>query len=203
MVNHKLFIFFIYSDLKKSIKKSELEFEEKQSNIFGNLNAKYTSLLNYFLISLKINIPINLPIIFKNAYSSKNNDDISNEPNNLENIFINKKTKRNEEKNEEIQEIKKKNKIFSIKKVKDKNKEIEEDKKKIIKSKTFYKKSRFRGVSRKGKAWKASIMINRNKNDIGNFKSEEEAAKAYDEYAMKFHKNKARVNFPHKGYLSV
>ena len=46
-------------------------------------------------------------------------------------------------------------------------------------------------------------MINRNKNDIGNFKSEEEAAKAYDEYAMKFHKNKARVNFPHKGYLSV
>ena len=63
-------------------------------------------------MSSKINTSINLPIIFKNAYS-KNNYDISNEPNNLENIFINKKTKRNEEKNEEIQEIKKKNKIFS------------------------------------------------------------------------------------------
>ena len=33
--------------------------------------------------------------------------------------------------------------------------------------------------------------------------TEEEAAKVYDEYAMKFHKNKARLNFPHKGYLSV
>ena len=204
--NHKLFIYLIYSDLQKRIKASELVFEEKQSKIFCNLNFKYRYLIKYFLISLKIDTPINLPIIFKNSYSSKNNNDIINEPNNLEKIFINKKTKRNEEKNEinqEIQEIKKKYKIFSIKKVKDKNKEIEEDKKKIIKSKTFYKKSRFRGVSRKGKAWKASIMINRNKNDIGNFKSEEEAAKAYDEYAMKFHKNKARVNFPHKGYLSV
>jgi len=203
LVNHKLFIFFIYSDLQKSIKISELEFEEKQSNIFGNLNVKYTSLLNYFLISLKINIPINLPIIFKNAYSSKNNDDISNEPKNLENIFINKKTKRNEEKNEEIQEIKKKNKIFSIKKVKDKKKEMEEDKKKLIKSMSIYRKSKFRGVLRKGKRWQAFIMINRNKNYIGNFKTEEEAAKVYDEYAMKFHKNKARLNFPHKGYLNA
>ena len=203
MVNHKLFIFFIYSDLQKSIKISELEFEEKQSNIFGNLNVKYTSLLNYFLISLKINIPINLPIIFKNAYSSKNNDDISNEPNNLENIFINKKTKRNEEKNEEIQEIKKKNKIFSIKKVKDKKKEMEEDKKKLIKSMSIYRKSKFRGVLRKGKRWQVFIMINRNKNYIGNFKTEEEAAKVYDEYAMEFHKDKARLNFPHKGYLNA
>jgi len=202
LVNHKLFIFFIYSDLQKSIKKSELEFEEKQSNIFCNLYAKYRSLLNYFLISSKINTSINLPIIFKNAYS-KNNYDISNEPNNLENIFINKKTKRNEEKNEEILEIKKKNKIFLIEKVKDKKKEMEEDKKKIIKSISIYRKSRFRGVLRKGKRWQVFIMINRNKNYIGNFKTEEEAAKVYDEYAMEFHKDKARLNFPHKGYLNA
>jgi len=46
-------------------------------------------------------------------------------------------------------------------------------------------------------------MINRKKNYIGNFKTEEEAAKVYDEYAMKFHKNKARLNFPHEGYLNA
>jgi hypothetical protein len=46
-------------------------------------------------------------------------------------------------------------------------------------------------------------MINRKKNFIGNFKSEEEAANAYDEYAMKYHNNKASINFPHQGYLNV
>ena len=199
MVNHKLFISFKYSDLQKRIKESELEFEEKQSNIFGNLNAKYGSLLKYFLRSLKIDTPINLSFIFKNDYSSKNNNNISNEPNNLENILINKKTKRNEGKNPEILELKKKNKIFSIKKVKDRKKEKEKE----IKSMSIYRKSKFRGVLRKGKGWQAFIMINRNKNYIGNFKTEEEAAKVYDEYAMKFHKNKARLNFPHKGYINA
>ena len=194
------YLFFKYSDLDKSIKKSELEFEEKQSNIFDNLNVKYKSLLKSFLISLKIDSPINLSFIFKNSYSSNNN--ITNEPINLEKSFINKKTKRNEEKNEinkinqETQEIKK-NKIFLIKKVKDKNKEMEEDRKQLIKSMSNYKKSKFRGVLRKGKRWQAFIMINRQKNYIGNFNTEEEAAKVYDEYAMKFHKNKARLNFPH------
>ena len=194
MVNYKLFIFF--SDLQKRIIKSELEFEEKQSNIFGNLNVQYFFLLNYFLISLKVNRSINFSFIFKNNNSFKNNDEVNNI---MENIFINRKTKRNEDKKDINQENKKK--IFLIKKVKDKDKEIEMDKK-IIK-KTIYRKSKFRGVSRKGNLWQALIMINRKQKYIGNFKSEEEAAKAYDEYAMKFHKNKARLNFPHKGYLSI
>ena len=68
--------------------------------------------------------------------------------------------------------------------------------------KNIYRGSKYRGVSRNGKTWQVLIMINRNKNYIGNFKSEEEAAKAYDEYAMKFHKNKARLNFPHKGFIN-
>jgi hypothetical protein len=78
---------------------------------------------------------------------------------------------------------------------------LEQEKKKI--KKPIYKRSKFRGVLRKGKTWQVNIMINRNKNFIGNFNSEEEAAKVYDDYAMKFHKEKARLNFPHKGYLSV
>jgi len=148
-------------------------------------------------MSLQINSSINLPFIFKNFNSFNNNDKSTNV---VENSFINKKTKRNENINEINKEIEK-DKIFLIKKVKDKSKELEEEKKRM--KKTFYRRSKFRGVSRKGNRWQALIMINRNKNYIGNFKSEEEAAKVYDEYAMKFHKNKARLNFPHKGYLSI
>ena len=142
-------------------------------------------------------MPINFPFISKNCNSIKNNDESNNI---INNSFINKKTKRNEEKKEINQEIKK-DKIFLIKKIIDKDKEIEEDKKR--QKKTIYKRSKFRGVLWKGNRWQAFIMVKRNKNYIGNFKSEEEAAKVYDEYAMKFHKNKARLNFPHKGYLSI
>ena len=91
-----------------------------------------------------------------------------------------------------------KTKIFEIKKIG--NKAIEELKEKKSK-KYIYRGSKYRGVSKNGKTWQVLIMINRNKNYIGNFQSEEEAAKAYDEYAMKFHKNKARLNFSHQGFI--
>ena len=136
-----------------------------------------------------------MPSILINFHSPKNYNNINNESNGLENSFINKKTKRNEEI--------KKNKIFLIKKVKDKSKEMKEDKKKIKKKYTYNNSSKFRGVLRRGKRWQAFIMVNRNKNYIGNFKSEEEAAKVYDKYAMKFHGDKARLNFPQQGYLSI
>jgi hypothetical protein len=113
--------------------------------------------------------------------------------------FLNKKTSREEEnKSKESSSSKNKNKIFSIKKITDREKEAAEEKK--VK-KYIYRGSKYRGVSRNGKTWQVLIMINRNKNYIGNFKSEYEAAKAYDEYAMKFHKNKARLNFSHQGFM--
>ena len=113
--------------------------------------------------------------------------------------FLNKKTTREEEnRSKENLSPKTKNKIFVIKKVTDREKEAAEEKK--IK-KYVYRGSKYRGVSRNGKTWQVLIMINRNKNYIGNFKSEDEAAKAYDEYAMKFHKNKARLNFSHQGFV--
>ena len=156
-------------------------------------------LIKYFLISLKINTSINFPLIHKDLHSFNYNN-IRNESNILENNFINKKTKRNQEKNEINQEIEenKKEQIFIIKKINYKIKKLEK-----IKKKNDIRRSKFRGVSRNGNKWQALIMINRKKNFIGNFNSEEEAANAYDEYAMKYHKNKARLNFPHQGYLSV
>lgn len=75
----------------------------------------------------------------------------------IENRFINKKNKRNEEKNE-INQKNKKSQIFLIKKVRDKTKEIEKDR-----IKSIFRKSKFRGVSRKGNRWQALIMINRKK----------------------------------------
>ena len=41
-------------------------------------------------------------------------------------------------------------------------------------------------------------MINRKKTYIGNYESEEEAAKKYDEYAIKYHGDKAKTNFYHE-----
>ena len=124
----------------------------------------------------------------------KNNNPLNNVKKDNEKI-LNKKTERDEG----ISPVtKKKTKIFEIKKIR--NKEIEEFNEKKSK-KIIYKGSKYRGVLRNGKTWQVLIMINRNKNYIGNFKSEEEAAKAYDEYAMKFHKNKARLNFSHQGFI--
>jgi hypothetical protein len=117
-------------------------------------------------------------------------------------VLLNKKTQRdgNGDRNEtkESSTKNKRSKIFLIKKIKDREKEAAEEKKL---KKYIYRGSKYRGVSRNGKTWQVLIMINRNKNYIGNFKSEVEAAKAYDEYAMKYHKNKARLNFSHQGFI--
>ena len=134
---------------------------------------------------------LNVPPILK--FNSINIPKKQNTP------FLNKKTIREEEnKSKKNISSKTKNKIFIIKKVTDREKEAAEEKKM---KKYIYRGSKYRGVSRNGKTWQVLIMINRNKNYIGNFKSEDEAAKAYDEYAMKFHKNKARLNFSHQGFM--
>jgi hypothetical protein len=115
-------------------------------------------------------------------------------------VLLNKKTQRDGDTNETKQSStkNKRSKIFAIKKIQDRDKEAAEEKKL---KKYIYRGSKYRGVSRNGKTWQVLIMINRNKNYIGNFKSEVEAAKAYDEYAMKYHKNKARLNFSHQGFI--
>ena len=113
-------------------------------------------------------------------------------------ILLNRKTQREENQTKECSVLNNKNKIFTIRKITDREKEAAEEKKL---KKYIYRGSKYRGVSRNGKTWQVLIMINRNKNYIGNFKSEDEAARAYDEYAMKFHKNKARLNFSHQGFI--
>ena len=115
------------------------------------------------------------------------------------NNYDNINNKENKDINERNKRLEKKDKKENIKKVTDRKKEEFEEKKL---KKYIYRGSKYRGVSRNGKTWQVLIMINRNKNYIGNFKTEDEAAKAYDEYAMKFHKNKARLNFFHQGFIT-
>jgi hypothetical protein len=61
--------------------------------------------------------------------------------------------------------------------------------------------SRYKGVSRsKGsKKWRAIIYSKNEQIDLGYFDNEIEAAKAYDEAALKYHGKFARLNFPKTG----
>ena len=171
-----------------------MEFEIKQNLLFNNLSNNYHLLLqqlNTFLTLPTIINLLNLP-----TFRNLNTSNISKTQNPK---LLNKKINREEEnESKEISSHHHKKKIFGIKKIVDREKEALEEKKS---KKYIYRGSKYRGVSHNGKTWQVLIMINRNKISIGNFKSEDEAAKVYDEYAMKFHKNKARLNFYHQGFI--
>ena len=168
-----------------------------QNLLFYNLKNQYNQLLQLFLQNSKKNNNNLFTMLNERVLSFDNFNNI-NTSKKSDLSLLNKKTKRKEIEAKHNTVQNKKGKIFIIKKIKDREKEAQEEKRL---KKYIYRGSKYRGVSRNGNTWQVLIMINRNKNYIGNFKSEEEAAKAYDEYAMKYHKSKARLNFSHQGFI--
>jgi len=58
--------------------------------------------------------------------------------------------------------------------------------------------SKYRGVwyNKQTKKWRATIVVNRKRKQIGYFKHEIDAARAYDESAKKYYRDFAVLNFP-------
>ena len=58
--------------------------------------------------------------------------------------------------------------------------------------------SKYRGVwyNKQTKKWRTQILVNRKRKQIGYFKNEIDAAKAYDEAAKRYYKKFAILNFP-------
>ena len=61
--------------------------------------------------------------------------------------------------------------------------------------KRFIRSSKYRGVSKNGNKWQVLLMNKKIKYYLGNYKSEEVAAKIYDLLVIKIHGNKAKTNF--------
>lgn len=53
-------------------------------------------------------------------------------------------------------------------------------------------------ICRDRKKWRANINYRNKQYFLGNYNTEEEAARAYDEKAIEFHKENAKLNFPRK-----
>jgi hypothetical protein len=63
--------------------------------------------------------------------------------------------------------------------------------------------SKFKGVCLYYKAWKATIYMDKRPINLGTFRNEKDAAKAYDGAARKYFGKFARLNFPREGESSA
>lgn len=56
--------------------------------------------------------------------------------------------------------------------------------------------SPFRGVTRNKRRWSAGVQVDGKRHHLGTFDTQEEAARAYDEAAVRLHGHYAQLNFP-------
>jgi predicted transcriptional regulator len=112
-----------------------------------------------------------LILIKKHIFNSKTNNEIKVLKNNKL-VYINKDLLKSYSTSRAIKKLKKINFIIRKK-----------------------RSSKYRGVSKNGNKWQVLIMINKNKHYLGNYPSEDLAARIYDIQAIKNWGIKARTNF--------
>jgi len=61
--------------------------------------------------------------------------------------------------------------------------------------------SDFKGVRKSDNSWSSRTYVNGRRIHLGTFKTEIEAARAYDRAALKYHGEFARLNFPREDYI--
>ena len=61
-----------------------------------------------------------------------------------------------------------------------------------------YGTSKYKGVYLDGGSIRAIIKVNKKNTDLGSFKTQEDAARAYDKMAKEHHKEFAYLNFPNE-----
>jgi len=151
----------------KEYNKSKVFIDEKKGNLFNNSSANRNPSTNLKYFNIEKNINKKSIIDF----------DTSNEIKVFKNkkiVYINKDLLNNYSTSRNI----KKTKNINF----------------VIRNKTS---SKYRGVSRNGSNWQVLIMANNKKYYIGNYSSEELAARIYDIHAIKMRGIKARTNFPY------
>ena len=180
----------------------------KSNNLFfNNFDNIYRNQINENLInkqSPKINSNINSTnpnIIKQNKNFSIQNIDLEEKSNGgNENEMTNEKVSfsfNNFENNNEIKVVKN-NKVVYVNSYLLKSPSTSRKIKKLDKVAFISRSkrsSRFRGVSKNGNQWQVLLMHKKGKSYVGNYNSEELAAKIYDILALKYRGIKARTNF--------
>lgn len=73
----------------------------------------------------------------------------------------------------------------------------------LMNQRSFRGTSRFKGVSRRGRKWRAYIMVSAKQIQLGRFEDEIDAARAYDRAAIQYFGEFARPNFPCAAHLVI
>ena len=202
-------------DLNKSFINKNLIEKEKRSGNKNNININVNNIV-YNILNFNNNNDIikknqinQLENIKSNKNSSDSNDIIKNKYFKLTNPVFEEKSCNDEIKieespnldyNENSNEVKvlKNNKVVYVNSYLLKSPSTSKNLKKLNKISFIgrsKRSSRFRGVSKNGNQWQVLLMHKKGKSYVGNYNSEELAAKIYDILALKYRGIKARTNF--------
>jgi hypothetical protein len=165
IINLEKFIAEGYNSYQEKSKKNQTIEDEVKGSLINNSSSKNNLNIKFKCICSKKNI------IEKDIFALQTNNEIKVLKNNKI-VYVNKDLLNSYSTSRTIKKLKKVN--FVIRKK---------------------RSSKYRGVSKNGSNWQVLIMINKKKYFLGNYPSEDLAARIYDIKAIKSWGVKARTNF--------